>query len=440
MDKMQLISLINEWQNEIANTSGIHRTYIDEIFSEMGSKPIKIVTGFRRSGKSFCVQQVARQCIDTSTISRENILYLNFEDFRLLDITTPKALYDVVTTFETHIAQGERQLIILDEIQNVEQWDRVVRTLYEKKKKTDFIITGSNSSLLSSELGSHLSGRYIEFFILPFNFCEYLAYHDVHIKTETEFYKSIAQVEKHFSNFVQFGGLPETFDIVNYKAKYSYLEGIVSKIILDDIVRRYNIRQVAILENVFHYLMNNNANIVSYKKITNLIRNQDVTLKGDTVSTYIDYLESAFALFPTSKFDWKADKVFSTSKKCISIDTGIVNLYDSVVNQYPSLLENIVYLHLKRAGGPIYYGALPNGREIDFIVKSQNREFCKYQVCTNLTKENEERELGSFCIAHKHQGPKGNYILTMDQSEDTVINYSGTDVTKIYIPKWLLFD
>jgi len=439
LDKLQLVAIINEWQNLIPDVSGVHRSYVDELFNEIGSKPIKIVTGFRRSGKSFLVQQVAKECIRAQKIRKDNILYLNFEDFRLSDISGTQELSELVTVFETHIAKSGRQLIIFDEIQNVAGWDKLVRTLYEKKRETDFILTGSNSSLLSSEIGSNLAGRFIEFFILPFDFREYLTYRNVSITTEIDLFKNIHEIEKHFSDYLQFGGLPETFDISSPKAKYSYLEGIVSKIILDDIVRRYGVRQVAILENVLHYLMVGNGNIVSHSRISNLIKSGGVTLKDDTVGTYIDYLVKSFSLFSLEKFDWKAGKVFGVSKKYYATDTGLVNLYDSVTNQYSRHLENIVFLHLKRMDGTLFFGALPNGKEIDFIVKNRDRTFDKYQVCQSINEENRKRELGNFLLTDAHLSCGRNILLTMDAGDDTVLNYEESVIEKKFLIKWLLF-
>lgn len=419
--------------------SGVRRSYVDELFNEIGSKPIKIVTGFRRSGKSFLVQQVAKECVTTKRFPKENILYLNFEDYRLSNINGAQELGELVTVFETHSAKSGRQLIILDEIQNVAGWDKLVRTLYEKKRETDFILTGSNSALLSSEIGSNLSGRFIEFFILPFDFREYLSYRNTSIPTEIDLFKNVHEIEKHFSEYLQFGGLPETFDISSPKAKYSYLEGIVSKIILDDIVRRYGVRQVATLENVLHYLMIGNGNIVSHSRISNLIKNGNAGLKDDTVSIYIDYLVKSFSLFPLEKFDWKAGKVFSGSKKYYATDTGLVNLYDSVTNQYSKHLENIVFLHLKRMDGALFFGALPNGKEIDFIVKNKNRSFDKYQVCQSIGEENKQRELGNFILTDPYISRGRNILLTMDAGDDTVVDYEGTEIEKKFLIKWLLF-
>jgi predicted AAA+ superfamily ATPase len=160
MTKHEILTLIADWQNHILRIGGIEREYEAQILDTIGSKPIKIITGFRRTGKSFLVQRLANKLIQEKRFPVSNVLYLNFEDFRLMEINIPDRLDDVYQIFKTEVAQEGDTLLIFDEIQKVAHWDRFIRTVYERDVESEMILTGSNSELLSSEIGSNLAGRF----------------------------------------------------------------------------------------------------------------------------------------------------------------------------------------------------------------------------------------------------------------------------------------
>ncbi len=437
MDRMKFVPLISDWQNIILSVRGIERDYEVELLGAVGSKPIKIITGFRRSGKSFLVQRVARKLIDSGKYRKNNILYLNFEDFQLSEIRTIENLNVIVQMFLREMSEADKKLLIFDEIQKIKEWDRLIRTLYEKEREVEIILTGSNSELLSSEIGSNLAGRFIELPILPFSFKEFLQYRGVSIKTETDFYRNHSIILPYFTEYLKYGGLPEVFSIENERAKYSYIEGILSKVILDDIIERFSVRRVAIIEQILHYLQSGIGNIVSYSRVANFIKNAGINIKKDTVTAYIDYIMKTFAIFSLDKFDWKLRRVFSGNKKYYSVDTGLVNLYRDIVGNYANQLENIVYLKLKREYRDIYYGALQIGKEIDFIVNKGNDKYLKYQVAKTLNLENRKRELSSFVQSDEYIGKENNFLLTMDENEEKVM-YEGSFILQKNLIKWLL--
>lgn len=441
MEKEQVISIIYEWQNSILQIGGVFREYENELLSVIGSKPIKIVTGFRRSGKSFLLQRVLKSLVNSKKIKLENILYLNFEDFRLTSINSPEKLANVFNTFTELIAGEGNVIIALDEIQNINNWDKFVRTLYEKKsankKNIEIILTGSNSELLSSELGSNLAGRFIEFFILPFSFKEYLQYLNIEAKSKQQYYRNHEKIKKLFYDYVKYGGLPEHLSITNEKAKYSYLEGVLNKVVLDDVIKRFSIKNTGLLEKVLHYQMSCIGNIVSYSRIKNYIHDLGYNVKQDTIVTYIQSFIKSFALYEVGKFDWKARRVFSGSKKYYSIDTGIATLYKGLTSNLSKLLENIIFLHLRRnnKGKNIHY--VGNIQEIDFIVESDKGGFTKYQICQKLTRENKQRELSAFLNLDKYLMKGKNFILTLEDEEKD-ISYEGVQIYKRNIIKFIL--
>ncbi|MDO9308327.1 MAG: AAA family ATPase, partial [Deltaproteobacteria bacterium] len=195
MDNRTISSLIFEWQGIVQRRQGIERELEPRLLAAIGSRPIKIVTGFRRSGKSFLVQQVAKRLLDSAAILPANLLYLNLEDFRLMEVTTPERLNQVYELFQSVSAQPGKKLLIFDEIQNVANWDRFIRTIYERDgDEVEIILTGSNSELLSSELGSNRAGRFIEFFLQPFSFREYLSWHRLSVSSAADFSRNRREI------------------------------------------------------------------------------------------------------------------------------------------------------------------------------------------------------------------------------------------------------
>ena len=223
MNEEELSIIIYDWQSFLfSNEEGIEREAEEIILESIGSIPMKIITGFRRSGTSFIVQRIARKLLTAKRFVRENFLYLNFEDFRLAQVLDAKDLSRVYEFFLTRIAKKGKKLIILDEIQNVNGWDKWIRTIYEKEKDIEIILTGSNSQLLSQELGTNLAGRHIEFFIFPLSFREFLLYRQITGKQEKVFLKNRQEIRTLFFEFLKFGGLPEVIDIRNEESKLSY--------------------------------------------------------------------------------------------------------------------------------------------------------------------------------------------------------------------------
>jgi len=437
MEKDDIIRLIAEWQNRILRIQGIYREYLDALHATIGSKPIKIITGFRRSGKSFLVQLAARKLIGNNTFSVSNILYLNFEDFRLAGINTPEKLDTFYRVFRSEIADGKKKLLIFDEIQNVNNWDRFIRTIYETDHDVEIILTGSNSRLLSSEIGSNLAGRFIELSILPFDFKEYLRYMDIKISNAADYFRNQEKIHYHFSQYVKFGGLPEILSINSETARFSYIEGIISKVILDDIIKRFNIKHTTVVEKTLFYLFSAIGNIISFTKISNHLKRLDISIKNETLIKYMQYMLTTFAIYETNKFDWKLGKLFGTTRKYYAVDTGVVNLYPGMVSNYSKQLENIVFLKLKRNRKQINFGALPSGKEIDFVTQTANGEFEKYQVTQTLHKDNYDRELSSFILQNTYLKDGKNILLTLDENEEE-IDYQDAKVLKKNLIRWLL--
>lgn len=427
-------NLIFEWQNRVMTRQGVVRYLEPLLLESLGSRPLKIVTGFRRSGKSFLTQRIARQLVESGDIPRENILYLNLEDYRLIECVTPQQLEQVVNIFDQTTVPG-RRLIIFDEIQNVRNWDRFIRTLYEREENLEIIITGSNSELLSAELGTNLAGRFIEFFLLPFSFREFLSYRNALPASVRETERSMPLLSRHFSEYLSFGGLPEVFDIPATDAKLSYLSGVLTKVVLDDVVKRFRVEHVGLLEKLLSYLLATTGNITSYAALGKKCAAMGIQLKNSTVIDYVAYLLKSFTLFEVAKFSWKQSRHFATSRKYYAVDTGLASIVRPVEENRSFRLENIVCLELIRRRADVFYGSSDTGREIDFLARN-SEGWEQYQVADSLTPENRKRELGAFALAAPHIDGK-RIMLTLD-SADGDLNFDGLAIEGRNMIRWLL--
>ena len=442
MDFEKLETVITSWQNKILQIEGIERDFEKDLLGAMGSKPIKILTGFRRSGKSFVVRRVAKLLVENNHYELENILYLNFEDLATRDlINNAQELNRSYEWFSARADETKPKLIILDEVQNIKDWDRFVRSVYESITGTELeiIITGSNSELLSSELGSNLAGRFIEFKILPFSFKEYCKYHGLVIKSEKDFHKHQTKISSLFERYMEQGGMPETFSISQLEPLYSYLEGVKSKVILDDIIERFQIKNSYVLDRVLIYLIANVGNAISFARIADHLEQIDASVDDVTLVNYASYFVKSFFLYEVQKFDWKTTKVFNTSKKYYSVDPGLAFLYRPLANNYSRRLENICYLELRRRSGiaDIHYG-LSGDREIDFIVQdSSSRAYIKYQISKELNSLNQKRELGVFEQVDKFLKGGENFFLSLDEGTSQLV-VGDSLVNKLNIKRWLL--
>ncbi len=437
MDKSILFPIILEWQKIVAQTEGIFRSYQSELFELIGSKPIKIVTGFRRSGKSFLVQKTISQLIAEKKIAKKNVLYLNFEDYQLASINNAQLLDEVFQLFMNEIAEEGKRLIVLDEIQLVKDWDKFVRTIYEKYRNIEIILTGSNSELLSSELGSNLAGRFVEIKILPFDFKEFTLIRGLNIKSEKDYFENINKINSLFGEYLNFGGLPELVSITTEKAKQSYLEGVLSKVVLDDVVNRFNVRQPAVIDQIIKYLFIGTGNITSYARISTHLKTAGHDVKSDTVANYVDFIVKTFAMYALEKLEYKQSRVFGTIKKFYSVDTGFSALYGGYIKIYSRLLENVVFLKLKRESDQINFGQNESGKEIDFVVTERDRSVTNYQVAVTLNESNKDRELSSFVSIDRYISNGRHLFLSTDTDEKT-IEYSGIEIERRNIVRWLL--
>lgn len=381
---------------------------------------IKVITGIRRCGKSTLLKLFAEDLKSTG-VGEEQIISINFEDLKNEELLDYKSLYCYISS---RLCKGKWTYILLDEIQNVKQFQKVVDSLYVQDK-VDIYITGSNAYMLSGKLATLLSGRYVEISMLPFSFKEY--------------YEVVGgDKEQSFQSFLKFGGFPYSAIINNDEDKiHRYIEGIYNTIIVKDIEDRQNLGvntktiDVALLRSISQYLADVIGNRVSIKGIADYLNSNSRKVSDHTVSDYVEALTEAFVFYPAERFDIQGKELLKTNKKYYIVDTGLRNyLIAKNSMDLGSVLENIVFLELKRRGYKVCVGKLGE-KEVDFVAQ-KNGIIEYYQVSANVSDPTTfEREISPL------RRIKDNYaktILTLDKF--SVGDYGGIQVVNVI--DWLL--
>lgn len=373
--------------------------YIDRIKPYIGKNLIKVLTGQRRVGKSYLMMQIRDLIRENEPGTR--IIYINKELHEFSMITDNVSLLEYVN--RQHARKGKVALFI-DEIQDIDSFEKALRDLVTRKN-FDIYCTGSNARLLSGELATLLSGRYIEIRVYGLSYPEYIMFRDIKDSAET------------FSTYLREGGLPflihmgSDVHVVN-----EYLNTIYNTILLKDVVARYNIRNVKFMENLVLFLAGNIGSIVSARKISEYLKSQKINISIQVVIDYLGYLESSFLIHRVRRSGIMGKRIFEIGEKYFFSDTGIRNV---IAGYNPTdihkILENVVFLHLRIAGYDVTVGS-EGGREIDFIA-SRGGERIYVQVAYLLEKpETAEREFGNL-LDIRDNFPK--YVVTMDELNET---------------------
>ena len=377
--------------------------YLEKLKKIKDMQIIKVITGVRRCGKSTLLSQFKTFLIE-SGILEEQIISINFEDLKFEDLKDYKLLYQYINE---RLVPNKKNYIFIDEIQEVENFQRAVDSLFIKDN-TDIYITGSNAMMLSGELATLLSGRYIEISILPLSFSEYLELDETQDVRQTW--------NKYFEN----GGFPYAIQIKDDDIRKDYLTGIYNTVLLKDIVARNKVQDITLLESVVKFLFENIGNIVSPKKIADTLVSYGRKTTSSTVENYIEALKSSFILYKAGRYDIKGKQYLKSLEKYYIVDIGLRKL---LINKKHSdighILENIVYLELIRRGYTVYIGKIGD-LEIDFIAERNNeREY--YQVSATILDENTfKREIMPL---KKVKDNFQKFIISMDEinlSEDGI--------------------
>lgn len=334
--------------------------YLNKIMPYVDTPFVKILTGVRRCGKSTILKMIMKKLKEERNIVDEQILNYRFDSMEYEDMTT-KELY---IELKSKILQDKKTYLFLDEIQEIEGWEKVVNTL-ASDFDVDIYITGSNSRMMSSEISTYLTGRYITFHIYTLSFEEYLTF--------KKSYTTLKDLKQEFSNYVRLGGFPATH-LQDYSQDevYTIVKDIYNSTIFSDIVRRNQIKKIDQLERVVKYTFNNIGNTFSAKSISNYLKSEQRKIDNETVYNYLEKLQKAYILHKCSRYDLQGKVILKTQEKFYLADISLrYAVLGYTVDSVASTLENIVYLELKRRGYDVYIGKM-NDKEIDFVATKQN--------------------------------------------------------------------
>ena len=375
--------------------------YLELVKPYIDKDIIKVLVGQRRVGKSYMLFQIMDEII--STRKDANIIYINKELNEFESIINHKDLLDYIISKEKG---SNKQYIFIDEIQDIENFEKALRSL-QAKGRYDIYCTGSNAKLLSGELATYLSGRYVETKIYSLSFSEFIVFHK--LKNDKE-----ALIK-----FFKYGGLPYLINLeLDDHIIYDYLKNIYAAILLKDIVKRHNVRNINFLENLVRYTADNTGSLVSSKKISDFLKAQRIQISPQLVLDYLGYLESAFFIFKVLRADITGKKIFEIGEKYYFEDLGLRHsIIGYKANDINKILENAVYQHLKISGYNISVGK-SGDKEIDFICEKSGKKI--YVQVTYLLQDERtiNREFGNL-LEIKDNYPK--FVVSMDEAT------SGTD-------------
>lgn len=393
--------------------------YLNRLKQLKDQNIIKVITGIRRCGKSTLLEEF-KQVLLKDGVPFEDILFMNFEERENLHLTNWTILYDEIIA---KIKLNKKYYIFLDEVQLINDFERLINSLFTKKN-IDLYVTGSNAYLLSSELATLLTGRYIAINLQPYSFKEYASA-----------YIDEKNTDRLFRKYINESCFPEavTLSKINENLVNDYLKAIYDTVIIKDISQRHNLRNVNNLHRIVSFLFDSVGSYVSPTNISiQLNLNSQKKISHNTIIKYLDFLTQSYILYYAPRFDIKGKELLTTNGKYYVVDLGLKNII--ATNKYDSdlgrKLENIVYFELLRRGGKVYVGK-HNEREIDFVVQKANNERVYYQVAYTVNDEKTyKREVSAFDRI-KDNYPK--FLLTLDYDK---ANING--IQKINVIDWLL--
>ncbi len=388
--------------------------YLDKIMPFVDTPFVKILTGVRRCGKSTILKIIIKKIKEEKNVDDEQILNYCFNSMEYEDMTT-KELY---LELKSKIIQSKKTYLFLDEIQEIEGWEKVVNTL-ASDFDVDIYITGSNSRMMSSEISTYLTGRYITFHIYTLSFEEYLMF--------KKSYTTLKDLKQEFSQYVRLGGFPATH-LQDYSQDevYTIVKDIYNSTIFSDIVRRNQVKKIDQLERVVKYTFNNIGNTFSAKSISNYFKSEQRKIDNETVYSYLEKLQKAYILHKCSRYDLQGKNILKTQEKFYLADVSLrYSVLGYTVDSVASSLENIVYLELKRRGYDVYIGKTKD-KEIDFVATKQNEKIY-VQVTQEIKSEKTQKREYEQLLEIRDNYPK--YVVMADDFAGG--NYEGIKTMNI---------
>lgn len=381
----------------------IREEYLKKLFTYMDAPIIKILAGIRRCGKSTILEMLHKELISKG-IDESNIICKRYTSFEIDDCYTAKDMYNDI---KKEMINDNKYYLLLDEVQEIDGWEKAINSLLEDTN-ADIYVTGSNSKLMSSEISTYLTGRYVLIPVYPLSFKEYLDFKSSSTKSKKDL----------FNEYIKFGGFP-IVALGNYdeQSAYQIVEGIYNSVITSDITKRHNIVNFDLFNRVVKFIIENVGKTFSANSIVKFLKGEGRALSVESIYNYLEWLEKAFVIYRCRRYDLQGKSVLKTQEKFYLADQSLKYcIMGFNPKSIASMLENIVYFELKRRGYEVYIGKLGT-KEIDFVaIKRDERIYV--QVCRTLP-ENSGREIGNL-LTIKDQYPK--YVVTLDELSTGNVN------------------
>ena len=393
--------------------------YMDKIMTYVDTPFVKVLTGIRRSGKSTIMKMIMDKLENERHIPKENIISMRFDSMEYEDMTA-KQMFE---TIKAGLSVQGRTYLFLDEVQEISGWEKVVNS-FLGEYDVDIYVTGSNSRMMSSEIATYLTGRYVSFQVYPLSFEEYLAFR----REVTE----VKNPHQELADYVRLGGFPAThLRAYSQDEVYTIVRDIYNSTIFSDIVRRNQIRKVDQLERVVKYTFSNVGNTFSAKSISDYLKAEKRSIDNETVYSYLEKLEKAYILHRCSRYDLQGKEILKTQEKFYLADTSLrYSVLGYGTDSVASSLENVVYLELCRRGYKVYIGKTTDG-EVDFVASRQGEKLY-VQVTQEIHSEKTEKREYERLLEIKDNYPK--YVLRTDEFASG--NYEG--IKTMHIADFLL--
>jgi len=382
---IEILEKFNFWNSPPGQVGYFRKDYIELFSRYIGNSMIKVISGQRRVGKSYLFRLFINWLMTQKKIPPNNIFYLNKDIFELDFINTSQKLQLVIETYMDHLKPEGTIYLFLDEIQEIKGWEKVVNSFSQHYvDRFEVFITGSNANLLSTELSTYLTGRYLLFNVFPFSYSEYLGFYNI---------------ERHkvsYIDYLKYGGMSETYSLHDIEIKQNYYQNLRDAILLKDIVKRYQIRDVNLLEKLVMFIIDSIGSYLSVNKIVKHLKTNHYKATNETIGAYLSYLKDAYFIHESERYDIKGKKILTGERKYYLNDLGfkyyLTSSFDFGIGKF---LENLIYLDLLRSGYNVYTGKIA-GKEIDFIAEKDNEK--KYiQVAYVLADDRViQREFGNL--------------------------------------------
>lgn len=395
--------------------------YVDRIMAYVDTPFVKILTGVRRCGKSTILKLIMEKLEKERGVPAERIISMRFDSMEYEDMSAK----EIYATMKEKILPEGKTYFFLDEVQEITGWEKVVNSI-ATDYNVDLYVTGSNSRMMSSEIATYLTGRYVSFRIYTLSFAEYLMF--------KERYAEIKDVHAELAEYIRLGGFPATHLQKHSQDEiYTIVHDIYNSTIFSDIVKRNQIRKVDQLERVVKYTFSNVGNTFSAKSISDYLKAEHRALDHETIYSYLKKLEKAYLLHRCSRYDLQGREILKTQEKFYLADTALrYGVLGYTTDSVASSLENVVYLELCRRGYTVYIGKIPDG-EVDFVAERQGEKIY-VQVTQEIRSEKTERREYDRLLAIRDNYPK--YVLRID--EFTGGNYEG--IKSMHVADFLLSD